>query len=157
AQGILGSAIVASAAPLADAMGRISPTFRVLILAGAGISIFGMIAGDNLGTPRILFAFARHGYLPRALGRVQARSHSPHVAIIAYSIITVGLAATGSFADLVVVSTLFTIAVYIAACPAAWVLARRGVALNGAPLGFKHLGAAAAVGIVSMAGLMLLG
>jgi hypothetical protein len=49
-----------------------------------------------------------------------------------------------------VLSTLATAAYYISGCAAAWRLARRGVALAGAPLQFRWLGTAMVVGIGSM-------
>jgi len=45
---------------------------------------------------------------------------------------------------------------YIGGCAASWKLARRGVALAGAPLNFKWLGTAAVVGIGSMLAMIAL-
>jgi APA family basic amino acid/polyamine antiporter len=157
AQGILGTALSHSAAPLADAMGRISPGLRVLMLAGTAFALLGMIASDILGTPRMLFAFARDGLLPRSLGRVHPRTHTPHVAILSYAALAMILALTGSFAELAVLATLTTAGLYVAGCIATWLLARRGVALAGAPLNFRWLGAAAAIGTGSMLLLIALG
>ena len=150
-QGVLGSALPHSAVPLADAMARISPSLRVLMLAGAAISMFGWIGSDLLGSPRIVFAFARDGLLPRFLGRVHPRSHAPHVAILCYAGVAIILALTGTFVELAVLSTLGAAALYIAGCAAAWRLARRGVALAGTPLNFRWLRAAMVMGIISMA------
>ncbi len=155
-QGILGSALPQSAAPLADAMGRISPALRLLMLAGTAFAMLGMIAADVLGTPRMLFAFARDGLLPRVLGRLHPRNHTPHVAILSYAVIAIVLALTGSFAELAVLATLATAALYVAGCIAAWLLARSDVALAGAPLAFRFLGPAAVVGISSMLLVILL-
>ena len=149
-QGILGSALAQSAAPLADAMGRISPGLRVLMLAGTAFAMLGMIAGDILGTPRMVFAFARDGLLPRVLGRVHPTTHTPHVAILSYATLAVVLALTGSFAELAVLATLATAALYLAACIAAWLLASRGGALAGTPLNFRWLGPAMLLGVASM-------
>lgn len=157
AQGLLGSALSHSVAPLADAMAHLSPGLRVLMLAGTAFALLGMIASDILGTPRMLFAFARDGLLPRALGRVHPRTHTPHVAILSYAALAVILALSGSFAELAVLATLVTAGLYVAACLAAWLLARRGVALAGTPLNFRWLGAAAAVGTGSMLVLIALG
>jgi amino acid transporter len=112
--------------------------------------MFGWMGTDILGTPRMLFAFARDGWLPRALGRVHSHSHAPHVAILCYAALTIALALTGTFAELAVLSTLATAVYYIGGCAAAWQLARRGVAVAGAPLNFRWLGAVAAIGIGSM-------
>jgi basic amino acid/polyamine antiporter, APA family len=157
AQGILGSALTHSAAPLADAMAHLGRGLRVLMLAGTAFALLGMIASDILGTPRMLFAFARDGLLPRALGRVHPRTHTPHVAILSYAALAIILALTGSFAELAVLATLVTAGLYIAGCVAAWLLARRGVALAGAPLNFRWLGTAAVIGAGSMLLLIALG
>jgi len=101
-QGILGSALTHSAAPLADAMGRLGPGLHVLMLAGTAAAMLGMIASDILGTPRMLFAFARDGLLPRSLGRVHPQTHTPYVAILSYAALATILALTGSFAELAV-------------------------------------------------------
>ena len=150
AQGILGSALAHSTVPLADAMARISPTLRFVIVGGAAISMFGYIGSDLLGTPRVVFAFARDGMLPRALGRVHPRSHVPHIAILCYSALVVGFALTGTFAELAVLATLTVAPIYIGGCAASWILARRGMALAGTPLNFRWLRAAMIVGIGSM-------
>lgn len=156
AQGTLGPALAASNAPLADAMARAHPTLRWLMLAGAGISMFGYISASLLANPRTLFALARDGFLPRVLGRVHPKSHTPYVAILCYAALAMGLALTGTFAELAVLSMLAMSVLYIGACAAAWQLARRGVALAGAPLNFKWLGAAATIGIASMLAMIAL-
>ena len=150
AQGILGPALPQSTVPLADAMARVSPALRLLMLAGAAISMLGWLSSDILCSPRIVFALARDHLMPRALGRVHARHHTPHVAIAGYSALAIGLALTGTFSELAVLSTLAIAPLYIAGCAAAWRLARRGVALAGEPLRFRWLGAAVVTGIVSM-------
>jgi APA family basic amino acid/polyamine antiporter len=156
-QGILGSALTHSAAPLADAMGRLGPGLHVLMLAGTASAMLGMIASDILGTPRMLFAFARDGLLPRSLGRVHPQTHTPYVAILSYAALAMILALTGSFAELAVLSALAAAGLYVAGCIAAWLLARRGVALAGAPLNFRWIGAAAGIGAGSMLLLIALG
>jgi amino acid transporter len=150
AQGILGAALSSSAAPLADAMSHVSPTLRALMIGGAVFSMLGWVSNDILGTPRMVFAFARDGLLPRALGTLHARTHTPHVAILCYSVAAIALALSGTFAELAVLSTLATAVLYMLGCTAAWRLARRGVALAGAPLDFRGLTLAMAVGVSSM-------
>jgi amino acid transporter len=156
AQGILGPALALSRVPLADAMARISPALRLLMLAGAAISMFGLMSIELLGGPRTLFAFARDGLLPAPLGRVHARTHAPHVAIICHALIAMVLALTGTFAELAVLSTLAVAPLYMGGSVAAWYLARRGVAEGGAPLDFRWLGTAMTVAAVSMLGLIAL-
>jgi amino acid transporter len=155
AQGILGDSLAHSRVPLADAMARISPTLRVLMLAGAAVSMFGWLGSDILCSPRILFALARDGVLPRVLGRVHIRFRSPHFAIAFYCALAVGLALSGTFAELAVLSTLAIAPLYVAGCASAWRLAHRRVALAGEPLNFRWLGTAVVFGITSM--LVLIG
>jgi APA family basic amino acid/polyamine antiporter len=157
AQGVLGASLAHSRAPLADAMGHISPLLRALMLAGAVVSMFGWISSDLLGSPRILFAFARDGLLPRALGVVHPRTRAPYVAILVYAGLAAVLALTGSFAELAALAALTTAALYAVGCVAAWLLARRGVAIAGTPLNFRWLGAATLVGVTSMLALIALG
>jgi len=120
------------------------------MLAGGTISMFGFISSDILGSPRILFAFARDGLLPAALGRVHRRTHVPHVAILCYAALIIALALSGTFVELAVLSILGFAGLYISGCAATWLLARRGVAMAGAPLNFRLLGTATAIGITSM-------
>jgi APA family basic amino acid/polyamine antiporter len=150
AQGLLGASLSQSSVPLADAMAKISPALRVFMLAGAALSMLGYVSSDLLGSPRILFAFGRDGLLPRVLGSVHPRTHAPHIAILCYATIAIGLALTGTFAELAVLATLASCTLYAAGCIAAWRLARNGVAQAGAPLNFRWLGSATVVGVGSM-------
>jgi amino acid transporter len=156
AQGILGAALAHSTVPLADAMAQVHPALRVVMLAGAAISMFGWISSDILGSPRQLFACARDGLLPQALGRLHPRSHAPQAAILCYAALAMIIALTGTFAELAVLSTLASAGLYIAGCAAAWLLAHRGVAVAGTPLEFRWLGTAAAIGVAGMLTLIAL-
>jgi amino acid transporter len=156
AQGILGPSLALSKAPLVDAMAEITPALRWLMLAGAAMSMVGFLSSDILGTPRVLFAFARDGLLPKSLGRVHARTHAPHVAIACYAAIAIVLALTGTFTELAVLSALTTAPLYILGCAATWRIVRGGVAQSGEPLNFRWLGMATILGIGSMAALIAL-
>lgn len=150
AQGILGASLSQAAVPLADAMARVSPALRVLMLAGAALSMLGWVSSDLLASPRILFAFARDGMLPGVLGRVHPRTCAPYIAILCYATMALVLALTGSFAELAVLSTLGAAVLYGVGSAAAWQLARRGIAQAGAPLNFRWLGVAMAIAATSM-------
>ncbi|MDE2305856.1 MAG: APC family permease, partial [Gammaproteobacteria bacterium] len=150
AQGILGAALAGSAAPLADAIARVNPGLRGLLILGTSLSLFGWLCSDILSTPRVVFAGARDGLLPRVFGRVAAGRGTPYVAIIAYASAAAAIALAGGFTELAVLSALAMAPVYVGGCLAAVSLKRRGVALAGAPLGFRGLGVAAAVGVGSM-------
>lgn len=150
AQGLLGASLARSSAPLADALGTVHPALRVLMLAGAAISMLTYIGSDLLGTPRIVFALARDGWLPRPVAAVHRRTRVPHVALVAYATLAVALALSGTFAELAVLAALTMVPIYVGVCAAAWRLARRGVATAGPPLAFRWVGVAASLGIAGM-------
>jgi amino acid transporter len=125
AQGVLGSGLAGRAAPLADAAGAaLGPPGRTLVLVGMVVSMFGYVAGVSLAVPRMLFAFAREGYLPGALARVHDRFSTPHVAIVAQAAIVIVLATTGTFEELAIIANVATLVVYAACCVAVLALRR---------------------------------
>ncbi len=155
-QAVLGAGLAGQAAPLAAAAARLGPAARVVLVAGAALSMLAWIGSDVLGAPRILFAFARDGLLPRALGRASPRRAAPDVAIVVHAAIAAGLALSGSFNVLIVASALNTAGLYFLGCAAAWMLHRRGIAASGTPVSFAVLPAAAAGGMAAMVALVCL-
>lgn len=134
AQGLLGEALATStAAPLAFAaeafLGR--PGY-LLLLVGASISMFGYVSGMTLALPRALFRFAEDGLLPKPVGSVHPRYHTPHMAIILQSAIVCLLAVFNSFEALAVLSNLAALLLYGACAVAVVVLRKRGVREEGA-------------------------
>jgi amino acid transporter len=156
AQGLLGAGLGASTAPLADAIATVDPRLGLVLVTGMAISMGGWLGSDILGAPRVLFAFARDGVLPRWLGRVWDRTGVPAPAILAHTAIAAVLAITGTFETLVVLSVLSACGLYAAGCAAAWMLRRRGVALAGPPLRLAGLSFWALLGCGSMIAVMLL-
>ena len=156
AQGLMGGALAGSHAPLADAMATIDPRLGLLLVIGTAVSMGGWLGSDLLGAPRVLFAFARDGFLPKALGRVSPRTAVPATAIVTHAVIAALLAVTGTFETLVVLSVLSACALYIGGCAAAWVLRRRDVALVGTPLRLPGLGLWTVLGCGSMLAVILL-
>jgi basic amino acid/polyamine antiporter, APA family len=122
AQGILGSALAtATVSPLADAAGAsLGGWARALLLAGAAISMFGYLGGMTLSMPRVLYAFARDGFLPPVLARVDPVHSAPRVAIAVQSVITVVLAITGSFERLAILANIAALALYFGCAVASW-------------------------------------
>ena len=122
AQGILGSALAtATVSPLADAAGAsLGGWARALLLAGAAISMFGYLGGMTLSMPRVLYAFARDGFLPSALARVDPVHSAPRAAIAVQSVITVVLAITGSFERLAILANIAALALYFGCAVASW-------------------------------------
>ncbi len=155
AQHLLGTNLAHSVAPLAEAAGRMGPGPRAILLAGAFISALAWMASDVLGASRLLFAFGRDGRLPAWFGRLTAGSRVPGNAVVAYVVAGTVLAITGSFLELVVLSTLASVGIYSLSCAAAFVLQRRGVALTGPALRLPGLPVAVGVGLAGMAAMVL--
>jgi basic amino acid/polyamine antiporter, APA family len=135
AQGLLGSDLPADrVAPLAQAAATVvGPAGRTLMLVGATVSMFGFLCGTVLTGPRSLFAFAQAGLGPRALGAVHSSRQTPHIAIVVYVAIALGLALSGSFESLLILTNFSGLLVYIAVAISAWELRRRDVRAHGAP------------------------
>ena len=122
AQGILGADLArATTAPLAEAAGAAMGSWaRALLLAGAAISMFGYLGGVTLSMPRMVYAFARDGFLPRALQATHPQHRSPHAAILLQSTLTVALAASGTFEQLALLANIAALALYLGCALAAW-------------------------------------
>lgn len=150
AQGLLGSALSGSVAPLADGIATVAPPLRLVLLAGAVISMAGWTASDALSSPRMLFAMARNGFLPASIGRLHRRNATPWVASLVHAAIAAALAVSGSFAGLAIVATLIVIVIYVVGSAAAVVLRRRDIALAGAPVRIPGLSGVALAGSAAM-------
>lgn len=150
AQGLLGPALAGAVAPLPQAMALVSAPLGAIVAAGAVVSMLGYTAGDSIGSPRMLFAMARDGFLPRRLGTVHPRTHTPWVASFTHAALCAGLALSGSFTALAIVATLACVMVYFIGCAAALRLRAMGVATAGTPVQIPGLPLIAAIGIGSM-------
>jgi len=135
AQGLLGPSMATyAAAPLAEAASRVlGRSGRLLILAGATVSMFGYVSGDMLGSPRALFAFARDGVLPSALARIHARFHTPYLAIVVYACLVATLAASSTFTQLAILANVAALTLYLMCVAASYELQRRDVRAGGTP------------------------
>lgn len=128
AQGILGPALATSATALPDAAGAaFGPAGRTLLLVGVVVSTFGYLTGMALASPRTLFAFARDGYLPRALGSVHPRFHTPWVAVLVQLAVVLALSLWSDFGPLALISNVAALLAYFGCAVGAWELRRRGV------------------------------
>lgn len=127
AQGILGPALPGAATPLADAAGlAFGGGGRVLLLAGAAVSMFGYLGGMTLSVPRAVFAMAADGFLPRALAAVHPVHRTPHVAIVTQSLAALALAVTGTFERLAILANVAALALYFGCALASWRLRAGG-------------------------------
>lgn len=151
AQGILGPALPDAATPLADAAGiAFGAWARTLLLAGATISMFGYLGGMTLAVPRILFAMAGDGLLPRVLATVHGTHRTPHVAIVVQTLAALVLAVTGTFERLAILANVAALALYFGCALAAWRLRASGVAAasNGAQVPFGAIAPFVAIPVI---------
>jgi amino acid transporter len=133
-QGVLGAALVNAKTPVADAGGAALGSWgRTLILIGSTLSMFGYVSGMTLAVPRMLYAFARDGFLPRVLASIHPRFHTPFWAIAIQTVIVALLAATGRFEQLAIIANGAVLLVYAACCLATVELRRRDVRAGGIP------------------------
>ncbi|HET7707979.1 MAG TPA: APC family permease [Sphingomicrobium sp.] len=118
------------------------PAGAAALTLAAIASLAGSLHGIMTSTPRVSYALADRGDLPRWFGRVQPRFETPANSILFFAVFAVALAISGSFVWLAVVSTLARMIVYavtIAALPRApgqgqiairhWVLGAIGIAV----------------------------
>ncbi|NLA67600.1 MAG: amino acid permease [Gammaproteobacteria bacterium] len=118
--------LAGSSRPLADAAGAFAGTLGAsVVVVGALVSIAGTLNGLVLAAPRLLFAMAGDGELPRLFSRTHPRHHTPHVAILLTGTAMLVLTLSGSFLSAVAISTLTRLLAYAATCAAVPVLRRR--------------------------------
>lgn len=137
-QGILGPALPGAATPLADAAGAaFGGGARALLLGGAALSMFGYLGGMTLSVPRVVYAMARDGMLPRVLAAVHPEHHTPQRAIVTQSLLALALAVSGTFERLAIVANAAALLLYLGCAVAAWRLRTRAAAGDGVrlPLG----------------------
>lgn len=114
-QGVLGETIVLHKdAPLAAVGGMVAGKagFAVVIIATA-LSMLGLLSGEILSIPRILFAGARDGLMPKPLASVHPRFFTPHIAVAFYASLGFLFAIAGGFKQLAIISSACTLLVYL--------------------------------------------
>ncbi len=116
-QGVLGPALAATQSPLVDTAGVVfgsrGAQFFVLLSL---VSASGFMAGDMLGSPRVVHALAHAGQLPRFLGAENRRFATPAVAICFYAAAVIIAAASGSFRQIAVLTVAGTLVLYMICC-----------------------------------------
>jgi len=128
-QGVLGDQLAAAKdAPLATVAQRLAGTTGQSILMAAGaLSMFSLIAGDLLATPRAMFALARVGLLPRVFARVHPRFRTPWIAVATYAGLALVLALSSAFEQLAKAGSVSILIIYGAVAAATIQLRRRDV------------------------------
>jgi amino acid transporter len=110
-----------SAAPLIDLGSSVAGQFGAVVLTLAALcSLLGNLLGVSASTPRVTYAMADRGDLPRWFAKINRRFESPANSILFLAVIVALLAISGSFVWLAIVSTLARMIIYpvtIAALP----------------------------------------
>jgi amino acid transporter len=115
AQGVLGDELsIYKDAPLATLASRlIGPVGGTIILVTSVVSMFGMLSGDVLASPRVLFAASEDKLLPAFLSRIHPRFATPYWSIIVYSLVGVVLTSSGGFKQLATLASSSVLIIYL--------------------------------------------
>ena len=112
-----------------------------LVAIGALISVYGYLSAKLLGMPRVTFALAEGGDLPRVFAAVSQKYHTPWFSIIFFATAVWGLALAGSFAWNVTLAVVARLFYYAVVCAALIALRRKHLperaTAKAGPLGFR--------------------
>lgn len=116
-QGVLGGAIETNKdAPLAAVAGIVfGKGGIILITIATAISMLGALGGEILSMPRILFAGARDGLMPKILSKVHPRFATPYIAILTYASCGLLFAIFGAFKQLAIIASASSLIIYLGA------------------------------------------
>jgi amino acid transporter len=128
AQGVLGSSLVTSAAPVAATAERLfGPVGLTIVAVATIISTFGTISGSMLTGPRLPYGLALDRLIPPVFGRLHPRFRTPAVAITVHCVASAAFALSGTFRYLAALSGIVTLTGYLLGCLATIVLRRRDI------------------------------
>jgi amino acid transporter len=114
-QGVLGEQLPAnSEAPLAAVANIVfGPIGYTLLLITAGVSMFGMLSGEILNMPRVVYGLASDRIIPLdKLAAIHPKFKTPYLSILLYAGIGFMLAAIGGFRQLAVIASASMLLVY---------------------------------------------
>jgi amino acid transporter len=96
-----------------------------LVSIGALVSVYGYLSAKLLGMPRVTFALAKSGDLPRIFGAVSGTFQTPLFSILFYTVAVWALAMVGSFAWNVTLSVVARLFYYGVVCASLIALRRK--------------------------------
>lgn len=122
-------------APMAEVFSYIGQSWAVAAISvGAIAGITSVLLVLLMGQPRVFFAMARDGLLPRVFASIHPKYQTPHVTTIATGLVVAliaGFVPLGTVAEMANIGTLFAFAVV---CGGVWLLRRTD---PHAPRGFR--------------------
>lgn len=115
-QGVIGAEIVQfKEAPVAAVAQQIfGPSGMLLVIFATVMSCTGIVTGDVLASPRLLYAGALNGLFPRFLSMVHYKHSTPYWAIIIYSSLIFIFSVSGGFKQLAVMASTSILIIYLA-------------------------------------------
>lgn len=114
-QGVLGIDLPQfKEAPLAETAKIVfGPVGYTLLFIGAGISMFGMLSGEILNLPRVIFGLASDRVIPLdKLASIHPKFKTPYLAILLYAGLGFTMASAGGFRQLAVIASASMLLVY---------------------------------------------
>ncbi|HEY5405793.1 MAG TPA: amino acid permease [Ginsengibacter sp.] len=113
-QSTLGPELISQKAPLAAVAGKLTGNWGIkILLIGGLISIIGTLYSIVLVIPRVLFAGANDGLLPKFLSKVHPKYATPYLAIISFALLAFLLAISGGFRQLIILATISMLLLYV--------------------------------------------
>ena len=132
----------ADTTPLASAARRfLGPVGGAILTLGAILSTTGTISAATLVGSRMLYAMAKGGQLPDALGRIHPGYRTPYISVALFALLAWALAIYSNFGQLAALSSIARVLYYMPTCLALPVLRRR-VLPSPAQAGFTISGGA---------------
>jgi APA family basic amino acid/polyamine antiporter len=138
-----------AARPLSDpALRIVGRAGESMVAAAALISTGGVLNAIVFSTPRLLFAMAQHGELPRVFASTHTRFRTPVAAIVATTTAAALVALFSTFVSALTISTIVRLVAYMATCAALPVM--RGRAELPRPSYFAPAGPLVSAGAIAL-------
>ena len=114
-QGVLGDSLSAHKdSPLAAVANIIfGKAGAILIIIATSVSMLGALGGEILSIPRVLYAGAVDGIMPKVFAKVHPRFFTPYRAVIFYALMGFIFAVSGGFKQLAIISGAATLLIYL--------------------------------------------